>query len=79
MPRRRIFFLIALLCLGVPALAADASLAPIAVGQMAVQLFGGLALFLFGIEQMTEGLKWSRANACAGYSLVLRRTVTWVR
>lgn len=57
MPQRRIFFLIALLCLGMPAFAADANLAPIAVGQMAVQLFGGLALFLFGIEQMTEGLK----------------------
>ena len=27
-----------------------------AVGQMAVQLLGGLRLFLFGIEQMTEGL-----------------------
>lgn len=29
----------------------------ISIGQMAVELFGGLALFLFGIDQMTEALK----------------------
>ena len=28
-----------------------------AVGQMAMQLFGGLALFLYGIDKMTEALK----------------------
>ena len=36
--------------------ASDAS-QPIAIGQMTMELLGGLALFLFGIEQMTVALK----------------------
>jgi len=40
-----------------PAFAADASGDEIAAGQMAMQLFGGLALFLFGMEQMADALK----------------------
>lgn len=54
---RRILALLALICICVPALAAVESLFPTALGQMTVQLLGGLALFLFGIDQMTEGLK----------------------
>ena len=40
-----------------PAFAGDASGNEIAAGQMAMQLFGGLALFLFGMEQMSDALK----------------------
>lgn len=40
-----------------PAFAADESGQTIQAGQMAMQLFGGLALFLFGMEQMAEALK----------------------
>ncbi len=47
----------AMVCFGLPALAAEGASSSIAAGQMAMQLFGGLALFLFGIEQMTEALK----------------------
>jgi phosphate:Na+ symporter len=53
----RILIAIALLGLGAVAFAADVDLEPSAVGQMLVQLLGGLALFLFGIDQMTESLK----------------------
>jgi phosphate:Na+ symporter len=38
------------------AVAADTA-EPLAVGQMAMQLFGGLALFLYGIDKMTVALK----------------------
>ena len=40
-----------------PAFAAGDSTSAMAVGPMAIGLFGGLALFLFGIDQMTESLK----------------------
>ena len=40
-----------------PAFAADAPEQTIQAGQMAMQLFGGLALFLFGMEQMADALK----------------------
>ncbi len=53
----RIAALIGLLCCCVPAMAAVDSLPTATVMQMAVHLVGGLALFLFGIDQMTEGLK----------------------
>ncbi len=53
----RLPILIACLISAAPAFGASNDLAPAAVGQMAIQLFGGLALFLFGIEQMTESLK----------------------
>ena len=53
----RYLLLIALLASFVPAFAAEDLLAPAAIGVMAMHLFGGLALFLFGIEQMTESLK----------------------
>ncbi len=53
----RIAVLIGLLCLCIPALAAIDSLPTETMMQMVVQLVGGLALFLFGIDQMTEGLK----------------------
>lgn len=54
---RRVLLLISVMCVCTPVIAADDGAASIAVGQMAMRLFGGLALFLFGIEQMTEGLK----------------------
>ena len=56
-PMLRFLFLVALLTSPASAFGAADVLEPAAVGQMIVQLFGGLALFLFGIEQMTEGLK----------------------
>ena len=40
-----------------PAFAADDSVQALATGQMTMQLFGGLALFLFGMEQMGNALK----------------------
>ena len=40
-----------------PVIAADGSEQSINWGVMAMQLFGGLALFLFGMEQMAEALK----------------------
>jgi len=40
-----------------PAFAAGDPTPAMAVGPMAIGLFGGLALFLFGIDQMTESLK----------------------
>ena len=43
------------LCL--PAVAADGTGSSIDFSQMAVQLVGGLALFLFGIDQMSDSLK----------------------
>ena len=52
-----ILTLIGLLCIATPALAASDSLPTADVVQMLVNLAGGLALFLFGIDQMTEGLK----------------------
>jgi phosphate:Na+ symporter len=39
------------------AAAADDAAPTFAFGQMGMELFGGLALFLFGIDQMTESLK----------------------
>ncbi len=44
-----------LFCLPAVAFAAPAD--TIALGPMAMELFGGLALFLFGIDQMTDALK----------------------
>jgi phosphate:Na+ symporter len=52
----RIFVTVALICF-VPAFAAGESTSSIAIGQMAMELVGGLALFLFGIDQMTDALK----------------------
>jgi len=46
------------------------SVESMAVGQMAMQLFGGLALFLYGIDKMTEALK---AVAGDGMRTVLAR------
>ncbi|MGD8587669.1 MAG: Na/Pi cotransporter family protein [Chromatiales bacterium] len=40
-----------------PAYAADAGTQQMAWGVMGMQLFGGLALFLFGMEQMADALK----------------------
>ena len=53
----RILTLIGLLCISMPALATGDSLPTGTMVQMAVNLAGGLALFLFGIDQMTDGLK----------------------
>jgi len=53
---QRVLLLIVLLLSCTPVLGADEVLDTAAVGQMVIQLLGGLALFLFGIEQMTEGL-----------------------
>ena len=64
-----------LLSLGVllfslPGVALADSVESMAVGQMAMQLFGGLALFLYGIDKMTEALK---AVAGDGMRTVLSR------
>jgi phosphate:Na+ symporter len=59
-----------LLCVAGPAVAATDAFAANEVARMAVHLFGGLALFLFGIDQMTEGLK---AVAGEGMRQVLAR------
>ena len=53
----RLLVIAAAFCLCLPAFAADGSGSSIAVGQMVMQLVGGLALFLFGIDQMTNALK----------------------
>ena len=53
----RIAALLGLLLCCMPALAAVDSMPTETVVQMVVQLVGGLALFLFGIDQMTDGLK----------------------
>ncbi len=42
---------------GTPAISATSKSDPIDWWQMGVQLFGGLAIFLFGMEQMSESLK----------------------
>jgi len=47
----------AMFWLWTPAMAAGDSGESLKVGQMMMQLFGGLALFLFGMEQMAEALK----------------------
>ncbi|MBT8092797.1 MAG: Na/Pi cotransporter family protein [Gammaproteobacteria bacterium] len=47
----------AVLCVSPVLFAAEDSVSSIAFGQMAMQLVGGLALFLFGIDQMTDALK----------------------
>jgi len=47
----------ALLWWSLPAFAAPEDAQPIAAGQMTMQLFGGLALFLFGMDQMGNALK----------------------
>ena len=49
---------VTVLIAGSPAMAADSSPdSSIALGQMAMGLLGGLALFLFGIDQMSSALK----------------------
>lgn len=65
----RILVLAAMFC-SLPAYAADDS---IFAGQMAMELVGGLALFLFGIDQMTESLK---AVAGERMRMVLARLTT---
>ena len=53
--KRMSMMTVMLLCCTAAFAASDSS--TMAVGQMAMELFGGLALFLFGIDQMTESLK----------------------
>lgn len=53
----RLLVITAALCVSLPVFAADSTGSSIAVGQMTMQLLGGLALFLFGIDQMTNALK----------------------
>ena len=43
--------------LGMPVFAAEATRDSMEWGVMGMQLFGGLALFLFGMEQMADALK----------------------
>jgi len=62
-----------LLALALPVVAATDSVMGPALPQMAMQLFGGLALFLFGIDQLTEGLK---SVAGEGMRQVLARLTT---
>jgi len=59
-----------LLLIASPVAAAVDVAEPLAVGQMVMQLFGGLALFLYGIDKMTEALK---AVAGDGMRTVLAR------
>ncbi len=59
-----------LLCAAAPVLAATDALAGNEVARMGTHLLGGLALFLFGIDLMTEGLK---AVAGEGMRQVLAR------
>ena len=56
---RLLFVLMAglLAMLAFPALAESGGNAGLSWGTMGMQLFGGLALFLFGMEQMAEALK----------------------
>jgi len=67
--KRHLVPLVALLVCS-PVAAAVAAAESMAVGQMAMQLFGGLALFLYGIDKMTEALK---AVAGDGMRTVLAR------
>ncbi|MGI9247928.1 MAG: Na/Pi cotransporter family protein, partial [Woeseiaceae bacterium] len=53
----RTFVTVALFCCCAPFAAAAESTSNMAIGQMAMELVGGLALFLFGIDQMTDALK----------------------
>jgi len=53
----RLSFTVAMIFFWLPAVAAEGASSSIAVGPMAVQLFGGLALFLYGIDKMTNSLK----------------------
>jgi phosphate:Na+ symporter len=63
-----------LLCLVIaPAYAASAGGQDISWGFMAMKLFGGLALFLFGMEQMADGLK---AVAGERMKLILAKLTT---
>jgi phosphate:Na+ symporter len=55
MRRIAVSLLLSLVCM--PVFAAEEALQPGIVMQMVVELLGGLALFLFGIDQMTDGLK----------------------
>ncbi len=66
--------LLSLLVFAVPLWAADAnSSSSLQTGMMTIGLFGGLALFLFGMEQMTEALK---AAAGGGLQTILARLTT---
>ncbi len=66
----------ALVCLGrpalvvAPALAADSTTAGLDWARMLMGLFGGLALFLFGMDQLGDGLK---ATAGDGMKTILAR------
>lgn len=53
----RLLLTVAAFCVCLPVFAADSTGSSIAIGQMTMQLVGGLALFLFGIDQMTNALK----------------------
>jgi len=53
----RPLFTLSVTCFCLPAFAAEGVSSSIAVGPMAVQLLGGLALFLYGIDKMTNSLK----------------------
>ena len=54
---RSIFFLCCCLSIALPVLASDSVSSPISWAGMTMTVFGGLALFLFGMEQMTVALK----------------------
>ena len=57
----------------VPAFAATAGNSEMEWGNMAMKLFGGLALFLFGMEQMADALK---AVAGERMKVILARLTT---
>jgi len=74
--RLMFIFLLGLIAIGAafPVFAGPAATGDIEWGVMGVKLFGGIALFLFGMEQMSEGLK-----AAAGETLkdVLLRVISY--
>lgn len=74
-PRRQLLAALAVATLlgATPALAADAGGEPMHWWTMAMQLFGGLALFLFGMDQMAEALK---AVAGERMKIILARLTT---
>lgn len=50
------------LLFAMPVYAADAQYEPISWGFLCIGLFGGLALFLYGLEQLSDGMKMAAGN-----------------
>jgi phosphate:Na+ symporter len=61
-----IWFVLPLFGLVSPALAVEEAAAPVSWGLVIMGLFGGLALFLYGMRKMSEGLKRVAGNRMRG-------------